>query len=275
MHSTITRISILFFLLLLSTTGFSQEEAADEGDPSAVSLYNDGLEKLKAKEYEAALPLMIDAIAAADTTSETDVKVIGLAKRNGAIAAYYVGTEQRKSEQLDEAVETYSTGIEYSPGFYANYIGLAQALDDKGDKTEAVSAYLAAADICGKSEKTQDKVESMENKATNTVIRLFLDDQVDESLAAAAAYLEAKESADIYCYQAKALMSKGKNSEALEAAEKAVAGLDDNSNADLCHFTKGEIHAALGQNDKAIESFKMAGGKYAEAAQYKISELEK
>ncbi|PHN01546.1 hypothetical protein [Flavilitoribacter nigricans] len=278
MHLTITRISLLFFLLALSVTGYSQEEASSETAetaPSAVSLYNEGLEKLKAKEFEAALPLLVDAIAAADTTSETDVKVIGLAQRNGAIAAYYVGTGQRKAEELEKAIETYQLGIEYNPDFYANHIGLAQALDDNEQKVEAVSAYMKAAEVCNMSEKTKDKVESMENKATNTVIRLFLDDKVDETLAAAEAFLALKETSDVLTYKAKALAAKGDNSGALAAADKAVAMVSEAANKDLVYFTKGEIHQALGQNDAAIESYKMAGGKYADAAQYKISELEK
>lgn len=278
MHSTITRISVLFFLLALSVTGYSQDEGtaeATEAAPTAVSLYNDGLTKLKAKEYDAALPLLVDAIAAADTTSETDLKVIGLAKRNGSIAAYYLGTSQRKADQMDEAIETYQLGIDYNPDFYANHIGLAQALDDKGDKVKAVGAYMAAAKVCDMSDKTKDKVESMETKATNTVIRLFLDEQVDETLEAAEAYLAIKESPDVLTYKAKALAAKGNNDGALTAIGKAADMADQAANKDLVYFTKGEIHQALGQSSDAIASYKMAGGKYADAAKYKITELEK
>jgi tetratricopeptide (TPR) repeat protein len=282
MHSTITRISVLFFFLFsLSLTGFSQDEGTAEATeaadaaPSAVSLYNEGLTKLKAKEYDAALPLLVDAIAAADTTSETDLKVIGLAKRNGAIAAYYLGTSQRKADQLEEAVETYQLGIDYNPGFYANHIGYAQALDAKGDKVKAVGAYMSAAEVCNKSEKTKDKAESMETKAINTVIRLFLDKKTDETLEAAELFLAIKESPDVLTYKAKALAAKGDNESALAAAEKAAGMADQAANKDLIFFTKGEIHQALGQNSDAISSFKMAGGKYADAAKYKITELEK
>lgn len=279
MDFTITRISVLFLFLLLSVAGFSQEEASAEGaedqPASAVSLYNEGLTKLKAKEYEAALPMFVEAISVADSSSETDVKVIGLAQRNGAIAAYYVGTAQRKAEQLAEAAETYQTGIDYNPGFYANYIGLAQALDDQGDKVAAVTAYLNAADICGKSDKTKDKVESMENKATNTVIRLYVDKKMDEAVTAADAFLAVKESADIYTYKARALQANGKSQDALAAIEKAGTLIAEGDNADMFHFAKGEIHEALGQKADAIAAYQKAGGKYADAAKYKVSELEK
>lgn len=275
MNFTITRFSILNLLVMLSVSAFSQNDAAADAPASAVSLYNDGLEKLKAKDYEGALPLMVAAIEHADTASETDLKVIGLAQRNGAIAAYYVGTDQRKAEQLEDAIASYRLGIEYDPNFYANYIGLAQALDDHDAKVEAVSAYLAAAAVCAKSEKTKDKVESMETKATNTVIRLFLDGKMDETLAAGEAFLAVKESADVYCYQAKALLAKGKKDDAAGAADKAVALLAQDSNADLCYFTKGEVYEALGQKAEAVSAYKMAGGKYADAAKYKVDELEK
>jgi tetratricopeptide (TPR) repeat protein len=279
MDFTISRISVLFLFLLLSVSAFSQEEAtaesAEDQPASAVSLYNDGLTKLKDKDYTAALPLMVEAIAAADTTSETDQKVIGLAQRNGAIAAYYVGTDQRKEEKIADAIETFKMGIEYNPTFYANFIGLAQALDDNGDKVEAVTAYLKAAEVCAQSDKTADKVESMETKAMNTVIRLYVDKDMDQTLAAADAFLAMKESADIYAYKARALQGKGQSQEALAAAEKALATLGEGDNADMLYFAKGEIHEALGQKDDAIAAYQKAGGKYADSAKYKISELQK
>lgn len=276
MNFTITRFSVLFLFLFLTVAGFSQNGSAPEDSPAtAVGLYNDGLEKLKAKDYAAALPMLVEAIGKADTTSETDLKVVGLAKRNGAIAAYYVGTDQRKAEKIDDAIASFQLGIDYHPEFYANYIGLAQALDDKGEKIAAVTAYLNAAEVCGASDKTKDKVESMETKATNTVIRLFLDDKLDETLTAAEAFLAKKESSDVYCYQAKALLGKGKATDAVAAAEKAVGLINENSNADLCYFTKGEAHQAAGQKAEAIEAYKMAKGKYADAAKYKVDELEK
>ena len=55
----------------------------------------------------------------------------------------------------------------------------------------------------------------------------------EEALAAAEAYLEMKEAADIYTYKARALQAKGQSDEALAAVEKAMASLGENDNADM------------------------------------------
>ena len=114
-------------LLLLVTIGVFSTAVAQE--VTAGSLYNDGLAKLKAKEYKEALTLMEKAMEVADP--EADEKVIKLAKRNGAFASYYVGNQLRKEKKYDEALAIYEKGIGYSTGVYSNYVGIAQALDAK------------------------------------------------------------------------------------------------------------------------------------------------
>ena len=156
------RIAFLTTIVLLS--GFAlnaQDEAVSDAEASAVSLYNKGLELVKAKNYTEALPLMEQAIEKADPESESDAKVIKLAKRNGAIAAYYVGNGQRKGDDCESALATYEKGVSYSSGFYANYIGRAQALECLDKAKESVSAYLEAGDVCLKAKK--------EDKATKDV----------------------------------------------------------------------------------------------------------
>lgn len=274
MNFSLTRFLILALLVSISLPLVAQEETTVDSTASAVSLYNEGLTQLKAKEYATALPLFQQAIEVADPEVENDAKVIKLAQRNGAIAAYYVGNEYRKAKELDAALETYELGITYSPTLYVNYIGKAQTLDEQEAKVAAVDAYLDAAEICGQSEKTQDKVESLETKATNIVIRAYLDEDHELAIAGAEAFRAKKETADVLCYQAKALSDQGQQQEAAAAIAQAVSLLDQGGNADLCYFTKAEIHEALGQKEEAIAAYKKAKGKYEDAAKYKISELE-
>ncbi len=264
-----TILSMVLLCVGISTTAIAQDS------PSAADLYNSGLEKLKAKAYAEAIPLMKQAIEAADSTSETDQKVVKLAKRNGAVGAYYLGNRQRKAGEEDTALETYQMGIDWNAGFYANYIGLAQALDDKGEIAKAVPAYLRAADVCGKSEKTKGKVEQLESKASNILAVAYSDKKYAETIAAAEAYLEVKDAAEAHYYLAKALLDTGKPADGLTHADLALTMIPEGENESKYHLTKGEAHEALKQSAEAIDAYKkVTEAKYKEVAQYKIDQLE-
>ncbi|MCB9298690.1 MAG: hypothetical protein H6559_37075 [Lewinellaceae bacterium] len=258
-------LNYLTTVVLLS--GFSLALSAQE---SAASLYNTGLEQIKAKNYTEALPLMEQAIEAADP--EADAEVVKLAKRNGAIAAYYVGNDQRKSDDFETALATYDKGIAFSPGFYANYIGRAQALEGLGKVTESVSAYIDAGDVCIKSKKA-DKAEKMYSKAENVVAVAWGDKKWDATSEYAMAYLEKRESPEVHYYLAYAEKEKGNAEKAVEHADKAI-GLAGEGDASKYYMAKAESLEALGQAEAAVEAYKMVkDAKYNERAKYKINEL--
>ncbi|GJM33054.1 MAG: hypothetical protein DHS20C18_20550 [Saprospiraceae bacterium] len=263
-----TFLSIAVLFLTVSISAIAQESA------SAADLYNSGLEKLKAKQYAEAMPLMEQAIAAADATSETDQKVVKLAQRNGAVAAYYLGNRQRKADKVDEALATYQKGIEWNASFYANYIGQAQALDDKGEIAKAVPAYLHAAEMCSKKEKTKGKVASLESKASNILALAYSDKKYAEAIAASEAYLEVKDAAEAHYYLAKALLDTGKATDALTHADQAITMIPEGEDPSKYHMAKGEVHEALKQSDSAVEAYKkVSDAKYAKLAKYRIEQI--
>lgn len=260
----LTYLATLALLLGFTTVVNAQESAA--------SLYNQGLELIKAKDYAKALPLMEQAIETADPESEADAKVIKLAKRNGAIAAYYVGNDQRKADDFAAALETYDKGIAFSPGFYANYIGRAQALEGMDKTAESVSAYIEAGDVCAKSKKN-DKAEKMYSKAENIVAVAWGDKKWDATGEYAMAFLEKKENADVHYYLAHALKEKGNAEKAVEHADKAIE-LAGEADASKYYMAKAESLEALGKADAAVEAYKkVVDAKYNERAKYKINEL--
>lgn len=259
-----TRLTTLMLLLGFTTALSAQESAA--------SLYNKGLELIKSKNYTEALPLMEQAIEAADPEAEADAKVIKLAKRNGAIAAYYVGNDQRKSDDFETSLATYDKGIGFSPGFYANYIGRAQSLEGMNNTTEAVKAYIDAGDICLKAKKA-DKAEQMFSKAENIVAVAWGDKKWDATAEYAMAFLEKKESAEVHYYLAHALKEKGSAAKAVEHADKAIE-MAGETDASKYYMAKAESLEALGKSEAAIEAYKMVNdAKYSERAKYKINEL--
>ncbi|MCB9274285.1 MAG: hypothetical protein H6564_09610 [Lewinellaceae bacterium] len=262
---SIANLTIACLMLAFAGTLQAQEEG------SAATLYNQGLELLKAKDYEKAFPLMVKAIEAADP--EADAEVVKLANRNGAIAAYYVGNGQRKADDFEGALATYDKGIEMAPGFYANYIGRAQALEGKGDIEESIKAYLAAGDISEKAKKA-DKAEQMYAKAENLVALAWGDKKWANTQQYAAAFLESRESAEVSFYSGYALKELGHAEKGLVMIDKAIELAPEGAETSKYYMAKAEILEQLGQNDAAIQAYqKVSDAKYTERAQYKIKEL--
>ncbi|NRA50608.1 MAG: hypothetical protein HRU12_15860 [Phaeodactylibacter sp.] len=264
MKRTIILASV-FAVFGLFTNTLSAQEA------SAASLYNDGLAKLKAKEYDGALELMEQALAAADSSSETDIKVMKLAKKNGAIASYYVGTKVRKEKDFKQALEIFQKGIDYNGGFYANYIGKAQSLEGLEMMADAVGAYQKAGVVCEKAGKAE-RAEKMDSKAENLVAVAWGNKDWTLVKDMSAAYLEGGESADVHYYLSDALMKDGSKDDALVHTEKAIELATEGS--DKYVMQKAEILKSKGDKAGAIEAYKaITDSKYVERAKYEIGQL--
>lgn len=211
------------------------------------------------------------ALEEADSSSETDLKVMKLARKNGAIAAYYVGTKARRADDFETARDIYKKGIEYQPSFYANYIGYAQALEGLGMQPQAVVAYLEAGEVCEKSKKA-DKAEKMNSKAENMVAVAWGDKDWGLVVDMANAYLENSESADVHYYLSDALVNEGKTDEALAHIDQSIEIAADGSDKYL--MQKAELLEAKGDKTAAVEVYKqITDSKYVERAKYKINEI--
>ncbi len=262
----------VLLVAIFAFLGFSTAVQAQEESPSPVSLYNDGLAKLKEKAYSEALPLFEQAIEAADPEEESEAKVIQLSKRNGSIAAYKVGNSMRKEEKYDEALKAFTTGIEFNPGFYANYIGKAQTLEGQGEDLQAVTAYVEAAEASQKAGKA-DKHEQLLSKASNFAAKAYADKKWDETIELAEAFLETQESADTHYYLAVALKEKGQGDKAIAHAEKGME-LETGSDKGRYLYTKAEVLESMGKTDEAAATYsQITSGKYAERAKYKADQL--
>lgn len=242
--------------------------AQDEATPA--SLYNEGVASLKAKEYDEALDLMIQALAKADP--ENDQNIISLASRNGAVAAYYSGTQARRGDKIDEAIEIYKKGIELAPEFYVNYGGLALALNQKGLGVEAITAYLTGAEMAEKSDKPDKAQEYLENAGV-FISRAYSNSEWDDTIELAKVYLEHAEAPNVYYYLARALEQKNEYQEALESIEKAIE-LEEGGEDLRNYFAQGVIYEGMGNTSSAIAAYrKVTSGRYAETAKYNIDQM--
>lgn len=255
---------IAFVAVLFTAPLYSQD------DVSAASLYNDGVASLKGKEYEKALDLFEKALAKADP--EEDKKIVSLAQRNGAVAAYYSGQAARKADKIDDALASYEKGINMSPAFYANYIGKALSMNAKGNDTEAMNAYIEGSKMAEKSNK-QDKAVEMMGKATIFVSKAYSSDDWDKTIELGNSYLTHGESPDVHYFLARALKQKNQLAKALEHANKAIE-LGEGGDEGRNYFAQGEVYEAMGNTAEASAAYKkVPSGTYSKMAKYKIEQM--
>ncbi len=262
-----------FHTLLFLLMGFCLANAQEAATETAAGLYNDGLAKLKAKEYPAAVELMTKAIEIADPTE--DAKVVRLAKGNGAIGAYYVGSGLLKQEKFDEATASFEKGLAWNPKSYTCAYGIAKSFDEQDQTAKAVEAYLNAAEIATTAGKA-DRAEKYTKRAGNIVGLAYGDKKYDDAIAAGELFVLAQDDADVRYYIAKSLAAKGKPSDALEHANKAkeLGGMEDEGKYQML---VAETLEATGNKSAAASAYKNvpASGKYAKVAKYKADELAK
>lgn len=239
---------------------------------SAASLYNEGLAFLKAKDYEAGLPAMEKALEVA--TAEENEKVINLAKKNGAIAAYNVAKVKVKNKDYAGALELYNKGIELNPAYSSNYSGMANVLNKQDKKVEAVDAYLKTAEVARKAEKTSKEAKAYK-KANVIVSKLYVAKNYDLAIELGKKILEVKKLASLNYYVSRSLLAKGDNQAALDQANEAIANTPEgNVVEDKYYVAQAMAYAALGKKAEAIKAYEMVkAGQYLEQAQYQIKQL--
>ncbi len=263
--NTIQRTILLLFISLQIAV------AQDESAPTAASLYNQGLEQLKAKSYSEAYELLMQAIEAADP--ESDAQVLNLAKRNGAIAAYYVGSEHLKAKSYQEAGVVFEQGIKLDTSAYTNYYGAAKALDDSGQLIEAVEAYLKAADVAAADSKAADRAERYLSRAVNILGTSSTNKKCDVTIKGGELYLASHESKDVNYYLAKCFMEAGRKDDALAHA-KLAHGMGGTEDEGKYVMLMAEVLESAGRKSEAADMYgKVPAGKYRQQAQYRAGQL--
>jgi len=265
-HMKLFGTTFFIFLLLAS---FTTQSAAQE--KTVAGLYNDGLAKLKAKDYEGGLALMEEALAKA---GPDDQKVIGLAKKNGAVAAYNVGNAKRKAKDYEGAAMMYNKGIENNPSNTSNMEGLARILDEQGSLLEATKAYIdAASKAKAGTEKSKDKKAASRLKRAKTLVgKMFVAKSYADAIAGGDAYLAVEKEAEVHYYVSRSQAESGDSEKAVMHAEQAIAL--SAAPEDKYFYAHASQLEKVGKNAEAIASYKkITGEKYKAQAEYRISQL--
>lgn len=265
---TMMKISALsLFAFLLTTSMISAQDAA--AAPTAAGLYNQGLAKLKAKDYAGGLPLLEQALTQAE--ADGNEKVVKLSKTNGAMAAYNLGMSKRKTKAYDEANALFNKGIGLSETYSSNYIGLARVLDEQGKKTEALEAYFVGAEKAeaeGKAKKAADA----KKRAKGMVTKLYSGKKYAEVVSLGEALLAKMDNADVSYYVGKSMVQTGNDAGAVAHYDKAIAG--GIKDTDKVNYAKATTLEKLGKTADALAAYKLVTGeKYKAQVDHKLSTL--
>ena len=263
----VSKIStVLCFLFVFAVAVHAQ-------DRTAAGAYNEGLALLKEKNYEEGLTLLEEALTLA-TESENE-KVMGLAKKNGSVAAYNAGNAKRKAEEHQAALDLYNKGIELNPANSSNYEGLARTYEAQGMLVEAVTSYVDAG-VKGIEEGKDKRAQNRLKKAQNLVGKQYIAKNYDDAIALGTAFIELKDdNAEVQYYMSRSLAEKGSSEEALAHIEKAIMLTAESGTPDKYTFAKGDQLQNLGRNADAIAAFKMiTEEKFKKQADYRIQKLQ-
>lgn len=240
-------------------------------DATAASTYNEGLANLKAKAYPEGLAQMEKALELA--TAEENEQIIGLAKKNGAVAAYNVGNAALKSSDYDAAMAAYEKGMTLNPEYSSNVEGVARVMEKKGDMLASVTSYLKAADMA-KTAGKEKKVKSRLKRAKYLIGKTYVGKKYDDAIKMAESYIAADDAnPEVHYYMARAKQATESIEDAAMHIAKAVE-LSGESVESKYYFYQGEILEAKGDKAGAAAAYKkVTEEKYKAQAEYRAGQL--
>jgi tetratricopeptide (TPR) repeat protein len=138
---------MIFSLLFFSFILFSQ------------SSYDQAIQLLQKEQYQEAVTMFQKVI---ETSGDGDLETLRLAKNNGSLAAYYLGSRLKKEGKFKESVLQFEKGIIWNPGFFGNHIARAESIEGMGHRKNTVEAYLYAARGCTEALKVDFGLEMID-----------------------------------------------------------------------------------------------------------------
>ena len=273
----------IFALLVIFAFSFSmvsaqdaavaaEEVATPDPEATAASLYNDGLALLKTKKFAQGYDFM--ALALEKATADEDEKVMGLAKKNGAVAAYSAGNAALKAKEYESAMTYYQNGMEMNPTYPSNFIGKGKVLNAQGDKVGAVDAYIAGG-MVAKEKGDAKKVTEVKKRSKQIVGKLFAAKNYADAITVGNKIEEFEQMPEVLYYVARCQVEEKDFEGALVSADKSItSGEAQGAIEDKFYVAKGLALEGLGKKADAIAAYKLVKeGDYKKQAQYKITEL--
>lgn len=270
LRNTVLGLAIAAMLVVLAEP--AQAQAYKEA-------FNAARDAASAGDFAAARTSFLDARVGAREANDSET----LRKASYAVAQINnrLGNAALKAENYERALDLFNEGTELYPDYIRNSYGAGLALKRLGRMEDALAAWKSAAEGQG-DRRTSLVAESAIRdhfiyQASSAVSR---SDAVSRDADRAMTALEqlllyVEPDANYHYYRAVALHIKGQFSDAVAAADEALA-VHNGSRADKAKifFTKGEALIGAGDRDAAKEAFQNAAfGSYKASAEHYLSTL--
>jgi tetratricopeptide (TPR) repeat protein len=245
-------VCTLAFLLVAGAQSLSAQTANKE----AAEKYNEGLNLLKAKDYEGALDVFVETQEIAETAG--DKGTASKAENYIYRLCYNVGVGYVKADSLETALEYFEKGIDIEPTYYKNYKGRATVHKAAGDEAAAMEAYIKTAEVASEAGELDERSKALK-QAEGFVAVSLQEENYKKVVENGNVYLQFSETATVHYYLSHAYNQLGDHKNALTHAESALR-LDQGSRASKAkiHFEMGEAYKNTGQYQNALQSYSEA-----------------
>ncbi len=251
------RISYAFYCLFLALV-FVGASIAQDMNPDAGKLYNDGNKMLKAGNYKGAIDNYNKALGI-----EKDYRIY-----------YQKGVALKKSGEMAEAKSSFEEVLKAKPDFEAGYNALGGVYFSMGDYQKAIDNFEKVVETA-KSDKVKNAVKK------NLSLAYAKLGNVELQNGSSAKGIDALEKAvqndnydAAYLSLAKAYSDLGEYDKCLAAAQNALKYKSSISKGGPYYYM-GVAYKNKGDNEKAKEMFKQAKGDatYKKLVDYELSAL--
>lgn len=259
------------FVLFASASAFAQDAAPAEA--TATSLYNEGLAALKEKDNETGYTKMVAAWEKAK--EENNDKVLSLAEKNGAIAAYKRGLDLLKEKNNDGALEVAEKGLEINSKYSSLYMIKGKALEEKEQLAGAMEAMMMYASI-SKEENDEKKLGDALARSKNMLVRTYNDKKYEEVIQIGELLLATDKNSDAAYLVGKAYDETGNKEKSIELLNSSleISTAASETIDDKVYYALGLVYESAGMKEKAIEVLKkITDDKYKASAEYKVQQL--
>lgn len=257
----------------LNTAITAQDAPAAAAEKTAIALYNEGLNALKAQDLKTGFTTLETAYKKA--MAENNAEVMGLAKKNAVSAAFNYGNDLVKNKMAKDAIGIYERGMAIDSTFSLFKQGIGRAKEESGDVDGAAKSYFAFLDAA-KAENDAKKLDDAKGRFRNMLLKQLNAKAYAKVIKIGMEYMGKDKNSEITYLVGKAHADKGDATNGIKyllqsSAEATEAGgkVDDKIN-----YALGLAYEAKKDNKNAIKYYNMiTDAKYKAAAQSSVTRL--
>jgi len=249
-------LKLIFINILFAFSIYAQDM-----NPDAAKLYNEGNQKMKEGNFSVALQLYEQALAI-----QKDYRIL-----------YQKGIAHRRMNQLDQAYNELTEALKLNPDFDLAYNALGTLEYTRGNYEQSVNNFLKTLELTKNAQlksQVQKNISLAYSKLGDQNLKNFEYEKAIENFKKAIQYDQKNDAA--YLALARAYVETGKYAEALEAADNALKYRNKISKGGVYYY-KGLALKNLGKLNEAKAAFE-EGKKdptYRQVCDYEIKNLPK